>query len=74
MIQIRFPDQPTEIQALGYLAGRFSFKSFDNGTTIVPEIALGHLAAQGIRFTVEGPAAYGQLVPTLRDSPASNVQ
>jgi hypothetical protein len=63
-----------ERRALGYLAGRFSFKSFDDGTTLVPETALGHLAAQGIRFTVQGPAAYDQIVPTVRDSAAADVQ
>lgn len=74
MIQIRFADGQMERRALGYLAGRFSFKSFDDGTTLVPETALGHLAAQGIRFTVQGPAAYDQIVPTVRDSAAADVQ
>ena len=48
----RFGDEREGVSVL--LAGRFSFKSFDNGTTLVPEVALGQLAAQGIRFNVEG--------------------
>lgn len=54
MITVRFPDSETEAEALGFLAGRFSFKSYDDGATIVPEAALGRMAAEGIRFTVEG--------------------
>jgi hypothetical protein len=74
MIQIRFPDSDTEVLAIGFLAGRFSFKSFADGTTLVPELALGHLATQGIQFTVTGKAAYEQVVPTIRDSSAPQVQ
>jgi hypothetical protein len=74
MTRIQFPDTATESKALGFLAGRCSFKSFDDGTTLVPEAALGLLAAQGIRFTVDGKAAYEQLVPTIRDSAAPDVQ
>jgi hypothetical protein len=73
MIQVRFPDSTTEAIALGFLAGRFSFKSFADGTTLVPEAALGHLAAQNIQFTVAGKAAYEQVVPTIRDSSAPEV-
>jgi hypothetical protein len=57
MISIQFPDSATETAALGFLAGRCSFKSFDDGTTIVPEAILGLLAARGTRFTVAGKAA-----------------
>lgn len=74
MIQIRFPDSDTEAEALGVLAGRFSFKSFEDGNTLVPEAALGYLAAQGIRFTVGGPAVYDQVVPTVRNPSPSEVQ
>lgn len=74
MILIQFPDPATEAKALGFLAGRCSFKSFDDGTTLVPEAVLGLLAAQGIRFMVEGKAAYEQLLPTIRDSAAPEVQ
>jgi hypothetical protein len=62
MIRIRFPDAASERRALGYLAGRFSFKSWVNGETLVPEAALPAMAVEGIQFTVEGPATYEQLV------------
>ena len=73
MIIIRFPDRDSELQGLGYLAGRFSFKSWSNGETIVPDVALQYLAREGIRFTVEGPATYERLIPTVRNPPASAV-
>jgi hypothetical protein len=53
MVRIRFPDQPNKVKALGYLAGRFSFKSWSTGKMLVPESALAALAAEGIAFTVE---------------------
>jgi hypothetical protein len=74
MICIRFPDAASERQALGFLAGRFSFKSWRTGETLVPEEALRALAREGIRFAVEGPATYEQLLPPLRDSSAHAVQ
>lgn len=74
MIRIHFPDPQTEARALGFLAARFSCKSFDDGTTLVPEAALAPLAAEGIRFSVEGGAAYEQVVPTVRDSSATEIQ
>ena len=54
MVLIRFPDADAERRALGYLAGRFSFKTWDNGQTLVPELVLPFLAVEGISFTVEG--------------------
>jgi hypothetical protein len=39
MIRIRFPYPDTERKALGYLAGRFSFKTFADGYTLVPQAA-----------------------------------
>jgi hypothetical protein len=74
MICIRFFDSDAERRALGYLAGRFSFKSSASGETLVPEEALRALAREGIRFAVEGPATYEQLVSPLRDSSAHTVQ
>jgi hypothetical protein len=74
MIRIHFSDPETEARALGFLAGRFSCKSFDDGTTLVPEAALAPLAAQSIPFFVEGRASYEQLVPTVRDSSPAEVQ
>jgi hypothetical protein len=56
MILIRFPDRDTERRALGYLAGRFSFKTWDNGKMLIPESALPFLAVESISFIVEGPA------------------
>ncbi|MGQ0636291.1 MAG: hypothetical protein ACT4QC_16880 [Planctomycetaceae bacterium] len=74
MIVIRFPDPTTERKGLGYLAGRFSFKSWANGDTLVPEAALAHLALEGISFIVKGPATYEQSIPSLRNPPAATVQ
>jgi hypothetical protein len=56
MIRIRFSDTTTERRALGFLAGRFSFKSWANGETLVPPAALPSLALEGIPFMVVGPA------------------
>jgi hypothetical protein len=56
MIHIRFPDPESERRALGYLAGRFSFKSWADGVTLVPDHALPPLAREGIPFLVDGPA------------------
>lgn len=72
MIMIRFPDAESERRALGFLAGRFPFKSWSTGETMVPQHALPSLAAQGIHFSVEGPATYERLAP-LRDLPAAKV-
>jgi hypothetical protein len=58
MIRIRFPDAKAERRALGYLVGRFSFRSWANGETLVPETALAAMAVEGIPFVVEGPASY----------------
>jgi hypothetical protein len=74
MIIIRFADPVSERRALGFLAGRFSFKSWASGETMVPEQALASLAAEGISFLVEGPANYEQLAATVRNPPASALQ
>ena len=71
---IRFKDAEAKKRALGYLAGRFSFKSWTSGEMIVPEMALPELALEGIAFSVEGPARYDQRVPTVRDPAAASVQ
>jgi hypothetical protein len=67
MIRIRFPDTNTEQRGLGFLAGRFSFKSWSNGETLVPPAALASLAVEGIPYSVVGPATYEQYAPTVRD-------
>ncbi len=74
MVSIRFPDAQSQCKALGYLAGRFSFKSWSNGEMLVPQCALPHLAAEGISFTVLGPASYEQRIPAIRDAAAPAVQ
>ena len=73
MIRIRFTDLEAKRRALGYLAGRFSFKSWATGEMVVPEPALPFLAREGIPFSVEGPATYEQLIPSVRNPPASAV-
>jgi hypothetical protein len=73
MIMIRFDDLESKRRALGYLAGRFSFKSWSSGEVAVPETALVHLATEGIRFMVEGPANYERLVSAVRDPAAPTV-
>lgn len=70
MILIRFADSQIERRALGYLAGRFPFKSWATGETLVPESALAALAVAGITFTVVGRPTYEQNVPAIRTPPA----
>ncbi len=53
MVIIRFADPQMKRRALGYLAGRFSGKTWANGDTMVPDVALAHLAAEGFEFTVK---------------------
>ena len=74
MIIIRFTDLDSKRRALGWLAGRFSFKSWAAGQMMLPEEALPHLAREGIRFQVEGPPTYEQSVPALRNAAASEIQ
>ena len=69
MVILRFPNEKDEQRAMGYLAGRFSFKSWATGEMMLPEGALPYLAMEGIPFQVEGPATYERLAP-LRN-PAS---
>ncbi len=74
MIQICFPNGDSERKAIGYLAGRFAFKTSADGHTLVPEAALARLAVEGIAFTVEGRAAYEHVVSTIRDTPSAAIQ
>jgi len=55
MILVRFPNADAERRALGFLAGRFSFKTWATGEVLVPESALAFLATESIPFTVESP-------------------
>ena len=63
MIIIRFSDDKAKRRALGFLPGRFSFKSWASGEMMVPENALAFLAVEGIPFRVEGPATHERLAP-----------
>ena len=74
MIKVHFSNSETERKALGFLAGRFPFKTYADGYSLVPEAALARLAGEGIAFTVEGPAAYEQSFSTVRDSSAPSIQ
>jgi hypothetical protein len=73
MVVIRFPSPDQKLKALGYLPGRFAFKSWATGEMLVPEAALPFLAVEGINFSVEGPASYEQHVPAVRNPPAAAV-
>ena len=71
MIRIRFPTPEAERRALGSLVGRFSFKTWATGETLVPAAALPFLAQEGIPFQVDGLARYEQCVPSLAAPPDS---
>ena len=73
MIIIHFPSPEMERRALGYLLGRFSFKTWDTGETAVPPHALGSMALEGISFIVEGPAKYEQLATSVRNPAATAI-
>jgi hypothetical protein len=74
MIKIRFSDAAAERRALGYLAGRYSFKTYSTGETIVPDAALSALALEGIHFSVQGRETHEQSVSAVRDPAAAAVQ
>ncbi len=65
MIIIKFEKSESKRRALGYLARRFSLKIWASGEMTVPEAALAYLATEGLAFTVEGPASYERLIPTV---------
>jgi hypothetical protein len=73
MILIQLPDVDSKRRALGFLAGRFSFKSWSTGEMAVPEAALAYLATEGIPFVVKGPAPYERLISAVRNPPAATV-
>ena len=66
MVIVRFEDTEIEKRALGFMAGRFSFRSWSTGEFLVSEDVLPYLAREGLRFTLEGPARYEQNLPALR--------
>ena len=72
MVIIRFADPQMERRALAHLVGRFSFKTWATGDTMIPEHALAHLAAAGFEFTVKGLPSYAREYAPVRDtSPAA---
>jgi hypothetical protein len=74
LVRIRFSDSDTETEALGFLAGRFSFRSWENGETLVPESALAALALEGFSYVVLGMPTYAQSIPAIRTSAANQLQ
>lgn len=74
LIRIRFDDPDSKRRALGFLAGRFSFTSYETGEMLVVEDALTALAVEGVSFTVEGPATYAEAIPAFRNTAAHAVQ
>ncbi|MBI1832013.1 MAG: hypothetical protein HYR84_11245 [Planctomycetes bacterium] len=62
MIIITFPDHTTKCRALGFLSGRFAFKSWATGEMMVPEDALAQLTLEGIQFVVRDKPQTGSLV------------
>ena len=54
MITIKFHDKEIELEALGFLLGRFPGKLLTSGEVLVPEAALQALALEGYHFTVCG--------------------
>ncbi len=73
MITIRFPDPDTELEALGFLLGRFPGRALKTGEVLVPEAALPALAVEGYQFTVIGLSTYEQHIASLRDTATSTV-
>ena len=73
MIIITFPNLETKRRALGYLSGKFPFKSWANGEMMVPEEAESCLTREGIDHTALGPATYEHLIPAVRDPSAPAV-
>ncbi len=73
MVILRFDNEEQERQALGWLAGRFSFKTWANGDLMVHEGVLPYLAREGITFKVQGQATYEHFRPAIRDSAAASV-
>ena len=65
MVIIRLASHESKRRALGYLAKRFSGKSWVTGEVMVPEAALPYLAAEGFQFTVEGPATYERITSAV---------
>lgn len=73
MITIKFTDPDTELEALGFLLGRFPGRALKSGEVLVPDAALQALALEGYQFTVIGRSTYEQQIAPLRDTVTSTV-
>ena len=62
MIIVRFASVEMRRRALAFLLRHFSGTSWRTGEVMVPEAALSPMAAEGIVFTVEGPATYDRIL------------
>ena len=62
MVIIRFANTEMRRRGLAYLLGRFSGRSWVSAEVMVPEPALPHIAAEGLTFTVAGPATYDRIL------------
>jgi hypothetical protein len=71
MVIVQFENEQNERQALGWLAGRFSFKTWDNGELMIHEEVLPYLAREGFLFKVKGTAKYEHFRPEVRTSAAA---
>lgn len=73
MVTIKFADKETELEALGFLLGRFSGRALKSGEVLVPEAALSALAIEGYKFFVTGLSTYEQHTSSLRDTVTTTV-
>jgi hypothetical protein len=71
MVILRFQMVEMRRRALAYLVGRFTGKSWASGEVMIPEWALPYLAAEGIIFSVEGPATYDRVLRLNQEAGAS---
>jgi hypothetical protein len=73
MVTIKFPDQETQDEAVGFLASHFSGRLLRSGEVIVPEEALVALANENFSFTVIGKTTSEQMA-AFRGDAAHEVQ
>jgi hypothetical protein len=74
MVIIQFESADSEKKALGWLPGRFAFKTWSNGDLMLHENVLPFLAREGIAFKVKGPASYEHFLPAIRTADSAAVQ
>jgi hypothetical protein len=74
MVKVTFPDRATFKKALGFIVGNFSGRAYKSGVIVVPEAALEALAAQNIRFSVEGMTTYEEELTALRGPLSASIQ